>query len=58
MAMSPEEFRRVSMCETAKELWVILEITNEEIRMKDDESFDYFYAKLNDIVNSRFKLGE
>lgn len=49
MAMSPEEFRRVLMCENAKEVWV---------RMKDDESFDYFYAKLNDIVNSRYKLGE
>ncbi|XP_022874256.1 uncharacterized protein LOC111393087 [Olea europaea var. sylvestris] len=30
----------------------------EEIRMKDDESFDEFYAKLNDIVNSSFNLGE
>lgn len=26
--------------------------------MKDDKSFDEFYAKLNDIVNSRFNLGE
>ena len=26
--------------------------------MSDDESFDEFYAKLNDIVNSAFKLGE
>ena len=24
----------------------------ESIRMSDDESFDEFYAKLNDIVNS------
>ncbi|CAI9771535.1 unnamed protein product [Fraxinus pennsylvanica] len=30
----------------------------EEIRMKDDESFDEFYAKLNDIVNSIFNLDE
>ncbi|XP_022891832.1 uncharacterized protein LOC111406675 [Olea europaea var. sylvestris] len=30
----------------------------EEIKMKDDESFDQFYAKLNDIVNSSFNLGE
>ncbi|XP_022862783.1 uncharacterized protein LOC111382965 [Olea europaea var. sylvestris] len=30
----------------------------EEIKMKDDESFDEFYAKLNDIVNSSFNLGE
>ena len=30
----------------------------EEIRMEDDESFDEFYAKLKDIVNSIFNLGE
>ena len=29
MALSPEEFRRVSMCETAKEVWDILETTHE-----------------------------
>ena len=26
--------------------------------MSDDESFDEFYAKLNDIVNSAYNLGE
>ena len=26
--------------------------------MKDDESFDEFYAKLKDIVNYAFNLGE
>ena len=30
----------------------------ESIRMSEDESFDEFYAKLNDIVNSIFNLGE
>ena len=30
----------------------------ESIRMSDDESFDEFYAKLNDIVNSDYNLGE
>ncbi|XP_022889006.1 uncharacterized protein LOC111404428 [Olea europaea var. sylvestris] len=76
MSVSPEEFRRVLMCETAKEVWDILEIMHEgtktvknskllmlasrfeEIRIKDDESFDEYYAKLNGIVNSSFKLGE
>ena len=28
----------------------------ESIRMSDDESFDEFYAKLNDIVNSAYNL--
>ena len=26
--------------------------------MEDDESFDEFYAKLKDIINSAFNLGE
>ena len=30
----------------------------EEIRMEEDETFDKFYAKLTDIVNSAFNLGE
>ena len=30
----------------------------EEIKMKEDESFNEFYAKLKDIVNSEFNLGE
>ena len=30
----------------------------ESIRMFNDESFDEFYAKLNDIVNSAYNLGE
>ena len=30
----------------------------ESIRMVNEETFNEFYAKLNDIVNSSFKLGE
>ena len=30
----------------------------ETIVMEEDETFDQFYAKLNDIVNSVFNLGE
>ena len=30
----------------------------ESIRMSDDECFDEFYAKLNDIVNCTYNLGE
>ena len=30
----------------------------EEIRMEEDETFDEFYAKLKDIVNSAFNLEE
>ena len=28
----------------------------KEIRMEEDETFDEFYAKLKDIVNSAFNL--
>ena len=30
----------------------------EEIKMEEDESFDEFYAKLKNMVNSAFNLGE
>ena len=30
----------------------------KEIKMEEDEIFDEFYAKLKDIVNSTFNLGE
>ena len=30
----------------------------EEIRMKDDETFNEFYTKLNYIVNCNFNIGE
>ena len=30
----------------------------EEIKIEENESFDEFYAKLKDIVNSAFNLGE
>ena len=30
----------------------------ESIKISEDESFNKFYAKLNDIVNSTFNLGE
>ena len=35
-----------------------LTISFEEIKMEEDELFDEFYAKPNDIVNSTFNLGE
>ena len=35
-----------------------LTMSFKEIRMVEDKSFDEFYAKLKDIVNSAFNLGE
>ena len=30
----------------------------EEFKMSEDESFDSFYSKLNEVVVSKFNLGE
>ena len=38
--------------------WQHLTSRFESIRMSDDESFNEFYAKLNEIVNYVFNLGE
>ena len=35
-----------------------LNMSFEEIKMEEDDSFDEFYAKLKDIVNSAFNLGD
>ena len=71
-AIFMEEFKRISNVEIAYTAWNILQTVHEgtkaikinklqqltskfeSIRMSDDE----FYAKLNDIVNSTYKLGE
>ncbi|XP_022883551.1 uncharacterized protein LOC111400370 [Olea europaea var. sylvestris] len=63
MVVSPEEFRRVSMCETAKEVWDILETTHEGT--KTDESSDteslrddeiaYFVKKFQKALKNRRK---
>ena len=76
IAVTNEEFKKISSTETAKEAWTILQTTYEgtkavkdlklqrlttsfkEIKMEEDESFDEFYAKLKDIVNSAFNLGK
>ena len=76
IAVTNEEFKKMSFTETTKEAWTILQTTYEgtkavkdsklqrlttsfeEIKMEEDESLDEFYAKLKDIVNSAFNLGE
>ena len=30
----------------------------EELRMGEDESFDYFYSKLNEVIINKFNSGE
>ena len=30
----------------------------EELKMSEDESFDFFYSKLNEVVIGKFNLGE
>ena len=74
--MSLDEFHRISHVKTAKEAWMILEMTYEgtkkvkdtklqmltirfeELKMGDDEAFDSFYGKLNEIIIAKLNLGE
>ena len=74
--VSPDEFHWISHITITKEVWQILETTDEgtkkvkdtklqmlitrfeELRMSEDESFDSFYSKLNEVVNDKFNLGE
>ena len=76
IAVTNEEFKKISSIESAKEAWTILQNTYkgtkavkdsklqrlttsfEKIRMDDNKKFDKFYAKLKDIMNSTFNLGE
>ena len=74
LAVTNQEFKKISSIETTKEVWTILQTTYEgtkavkdsklqrlttsfeEIKIEEDESFNEFYAKLKDIVNSTFNL--
>ena len=60
-----EGFKRISNVEVARIAWNILQTVHEGTKaMKINKlqqltfRFDEFYAKLNDIVNSAFNLGE
>ena len=52
--------RTVHECTKAVKINKLQQFTSkfESISMSDDESFDEFYTKLNDIVNSAYNLGE
>ncbi|XP_075633472.1 uncharacterized protein LOC142605933 [Castanea sativa] len=54
-SVSTNEFHRISHVKTTKEAWTILDTTYEELKMGDDESFDLFYGKLNEIVIAKIK---
>ena len=68
--MSQEEFRRISTVSMAKEAWTIPETTHEPINYKclflslkrldwvKMRPFEELYAKLVDIENSTYNLGE
>ena len=64
-AVTNEEFKKISSTEIVKEAWTILQTTYEGTKaVKNSKfqrltmSFDEFYAKLKDIVNSAFDLRE
>ena len=62
-AVTNEEFKKLSSINNTKEAWTILQNTYEGTKvvknsLDEYESFDEFYAKLKNIVNSAFNLGE
>ena len=62
-AVTNEEFKKLSSINNTKEAWTILQNTYEGTKvvknsLDEYESFDVFYAKLKNIVNSAFNLGE
>ena len=61
--MTNEDFKKISSTyegtkavKDSKLQWLTTNF--EEIRMDEDKTFDEFYAKLKDIVNYAFNLGE
>ena len=70
-AVSMEEFKRISNVKVAHTAWNILQTVHEGTKavkinklqqltskFESIEYFDEFYAKLNDIVNFAYNLGE
>ena len=57
-----DEFKKISSTEVAKAVKTVklqrLTSSFEEIRIEEDETFDEFYAKLKNILNFAFNLGE
>ena len=54
--ISPNKFHRISHVTIAK-----LQMLNthfEELKMSEDESFDSFYGKLNEVAIGKFNLRE
>lgn len=58
--VSLEEFHKISHVDAAKEGWGILfqMLTTrfKELKMGEDEPFDSYYSKLNEIVTSKLNL--
>ena len=56
MAILQKTYEGTKAVKNSKLPWLTMSF--DEIKMEEDELFDEFYAKLKDIVNSAFNLGE
>ncbi|XP_070014914.1 uncharacterized protein [Nicotiana sylvestris] len=57
--IGPDEYNRVSACDTAKEIWERCKPhTKELLRMKDDESIQDMHTKFTSIINELHSLGD
>ncbi|GAV63862.1 zf-CCHC domain-containing protein/DUF4219 domain-containing protein/UBN2 domain-containing protein, partial [Cephalotus follicularis] len=63
-AVGPNEFNRISSCDTAKQMWDLLEITYEGTNqyelfiMHNDECISDMFTRFTTIVNSLKNLGK
>jgi len=49
MVMSPEELKRISLCEIAKEAWEILEVTHEGTKAVKNFKLQMLTSKFEEI---------
>jgi hypothetical protein len=49
MVMSPEELKRISLCEIAKEAWEILEVTHEGTKEVKNFKLQMLTSKFEEI---------
>ncbi|XP_070020716.1 uncharacterized protein [Nicotiana sylvestris] len=57
--IGPDEYNRISACETAKEIWKLYkQFMREPLKMKDDESIQDMHTRFTSIINELHSLGE
>ncbi|XP_070050035.1 uncharacterized protein [Nicotiana tomentosiformis] len=57
--IGPDEYNRISACQSAKEIWEALQTAHKgTTQMKDDESIQDMHTRFTSIINELHSLGE